>query len=280
MAKSPGLQPHLIRSRALRALREAFFHTRPAIELDDRGYVPHFSDNLLPSVRPDDFEADLRSGDGNELGSKFRAVHSSSALAVNVFGPFRTRVSKLMLPGSGPFTKLEFERKCPNGVSSRSPNLDLLLEGPEGIVGIESKLTEPLSRHRADFSPKYYDKIRDERRSSVWFREMCRLEENPHLYSWLDAAQLIKHAFGLIRTFPDQTVKLLYLFWEPRNSEDYPLFAEHRHEITVFSESVRDSSLAFQVMSYHELWCCWCEMAPSWISAHIENIKARYELDL
>ena len=66
------------------------------------------------------------------------------------------------------------------------------------------------------------------------FREMHRLVESPRSYLWLDAAQLVKHAFGLAYTFPDRPVTLIYLFWEPSNPEAYPIFAEHRAEVDRF----------------------------------------------
>ena len=112
-------------------------------------YVQSTLTALLPPVGLADFEDDLQAGDRNELEGKFKAVHSSSALAVNVFAPFRARSSELIVPGSRFITGLEFERKCPIGVGGKAPNLDILLTGPAGIIGIESKLTEPLSRHHA-----------------------------------------------------------------------------------------------------------------------------------
>ena len=269
-----------IRAGALRALHGAFVRANPLVEVDTQGYMHDVTENLLPFVRLADFEADLRAGDGNELEGKFKAVHSSSVLAINVFAPFRARGSELILPGSGSITGLEFERKCPHGVSGRAPNLDVLLTGPDGVIGIESKLTEPLSRHRAVFSPKYREKIRDERRESAWFREMLRLEEDPGRYAWLDTAQLVKHAYGLAHTFPDNPVTLFYLYWEPRNAERFPLFVEHRREIDAFSERVARSRPSFRAMSYAELWCTWSENAPSWLTAHLDAMRARYEVDL
>ena len=269
-----------LRTRSLRALRDAFAQENPRVEVDTKGYVREFTENLLPTVRLADFEADLRAGDGNELAGKFRAVHSSSALAVNAFAPFRSRCSELTFPGSGSITGLEFERKCPHGVSSPPPNLDVLLTGPAGVVGIESKLTEPLSRHRAVFSPKYRERIQDERREGAWFQEMSALEEDPKRYAWLDAAQLVKHAFGLAHTFPDGAVTLLYLYWEPRNAERFPLLVEHRGEIDAFSGRVAGSRPSFGTMTYPELWRTWSEAPPSWLTVHLDALRARYDVEI
>ena len=148
-----------IKPRVKRLLREALVRRRPDpdIVVDRDGYVGSFTDNLLPLVSPADFEADLRAGDGNELETKFCAAHSSSALAVNCFAPFRTRIDDLTLPFAGAFSKLEFERKCPALPDRRHPprghpHLDVLLSGADGVVGVESKLIEYFDRHRAKFS--------------------------------------------------------------------------------------------------------------------------------
>src|SRR5207249_4740582 len=106
------------------------------------------------------------------------------------------------------------------------PNLDVIAEGPNGVVAIESKCLEHLTTHVAFFSPAYDAEIRDGRRHTSWFQEMLRLVKEPRAYRWLDAAQLVKHAFGLAHTFTDQRATLLYLFWEPSNPEIFRVFAE------------------------------------------------------
>ncbi|PKP68316.1 MAG: hypothetical protein CVT82_15690 [Alphaproteobacteria bacterium HGW-Alphaproteobacteria-4] len=270
------------RSRALDALRSAFARQRPDLLIDDKGYAPDFRDTLLPLVATDDFEADLQAGDGNELQTKFRAAHSSSGLAVNCFAPFRARIADLALPGNGRFDALQFERKCPTGLrGGRAPNLDVLLTGPTNVVGIESKLTEYLARHQAAFSPAYAEQIRDDRREHGYFREMLRLVDAPDSYHWLDAAQLIKHAFGLARCFRDRPVTLLYLFWEPANPDAAPEFAAHRQEISAFAERVAGSTPEFRAMSYPELWRTWHDAGPAaWLAQHIAALRERYEVTL
>lgn len=274
LGKSP------IRSRALVALGVALARRRPDIVIDDKGYAPDFRDTLLPLVVPDDFEADLQAGDGNELQTKFRAAHSSSGLAVNCFAPFRNRTADLTLPGHGPFEMLKFEQKCPTGLrGGRAPNLDVLLSGPTNMVGIESKLTEYLARHRAAFSPAYAERFRDDRCEQGFFREMLRLVDAPESYVWLDAAQLIKHAFGLARCFRDRPVTLLYLYWEPANPDAAPEFVAHRQEVTEFAERVAGSTPKFRAMSYPELWRSWDIAKPApWLVPHIAALRDRYEV--
>ncbi|MGX6647846.1 PGN_0703 family putative restriction endonuclease [Maricaulaceae bacterium MS644] len=277
--KQESISERPTKFRVIRALSEAFSRQHPDIALDLNGYAADFHGTLLPGVSPEDFEGDLSSGDGNELETKFRAAHSSSGLAVNCFAPFRQRIADLTMPGHSGFDTLQFERKCPTGLrGGRAPNLDVVLSGPNSVLAIESKLTEYLSAHRADFSPAYEAQIRDARRDQGYFREMLRLQDRPDHYTWLDAAQLIKHSFGLARSFPDRPVTLLYLFWEPANPNAGPEFAAHRDEIDEFRARVEGSSPAFEAMSYPELWQSWRDSAPTpgWLNEHLENLQGRY----
>ena len=260
------------------ALIECFRRSRPQVALDEKGYVREASLNLIERVHLEDFEADLRQGDGNEMEEKFRAVHSSSALAVNVFAPFKANPAGLRLPGGSGFAKLQFERKCPHGIPGRrSPNLDLLADGPSGVVAVESKCLETLTPHVANFAPAYEYEIKDQRRQSAWFREMQRLVKEPKTYRWLDAAQLVKHAFGVAHTFPGQPVTLLYIFWEPANANEFPIFAEHRDEVTRFAESISGGGPEFVAMSYPELWRLWdTQSEPEWLYSHVQNLRLRY----
>lgn len=260
------------------ALRHGFVQSAPQTVLNGNGYVSEAIQNLIDGVQLADFEADLRQGDGNELEGKFRAAHSSSALAVNTFGPFRSRLADLRLPGGSRFASLCFERKCPHGLRGRKPpNLDALAECPDGIVAIESKCLEPLSPHVAEFAPAYKAEITDTRRSTAWFREMLRLIEEPRAYRWLDAAQLIKHAFGLAHTFAGRPITLLYLFWEPSNPQAYATFSEHRTEVSRFAASVHESGIEFVAMSYPELWESWKRgTPPQWLLAHLDRLDTRY----
>ena len=270
-----------VKTRALHALRAAFMRQHPGALVDEKGYASHFHEVLLPQVSADDFEADMRAGDGQELETKFRAAHSSSALAVNAFAPFRRRMADFTLPFGGEFETLSFERKCPTGLrGGRSPNLDVLLSGPDCVVGIESKLTEYLAAHPAKFSDAYAEQICDERCEQGYFQEMLRLMKQPGSYSFLDAAQLIKHAFGLANNFRGRPVILLYLFWEPANANEFPVFAAHRQEVDAFSEKMAVSKPAFKAMSYNELWHYWrgCRNVPEWLSVHIDAMQGRYHI--
>jgi hypothetical protein len=109
---------------------------------------------------------------------------------------------------------------------------------------------------------------------------MEQLVRDRQAFCWLDAAQLVKHAFGLAYTFPNRATALLYLFWEPPNSNAYPIFAAHRAEVTRFAASIRGASLQFIAMSYAELWALWdAQPQFDWIPAHVSRLRARYAVE-
>jgi hypothetical protein len=267
------------------ALAAGLRRANPDVDVDSQGYVSDIRANLLATVRSDDFMADVEQGSGNELvakGSrkaKFCAAHSSSALAVNTFGPFKRDVAALRIGDWTGFSTLSFERKCPHGLPAPAtpPNLDVLAESRDTIVAIESKCLEPLMPKIAAFKPAYESAITDRRRQGVWFKQMQWSIENPASFRCLDVAQLVKHAFGLAYTFPLRPVTLLYLFWEPANADAHPFFAVHRAEVARLAASVATGTPAFAAMSYPELWAAWSSQSePDWLRAHVAHLRTRY----
>ncbi len=102
--------------RAKQALAERLRTT--GILCDDNGYVGHPTENVLcPDTWPA-IQGDLTNGAGDELGTsrggrvgvppKFCAAHSSSALAVNAFGPWRNDPRSLPLGGMNGFISIQF----------------------------------------------------------------------------------------------------------------------------------------------------------------------------
>lgn len=264
------------------ALSSALLRCAPHVQLNKNGYTLEMEENLISGVRPVDFVSDLLQGDGNELGGKFRAAHSSSALAVNTFAPFKADPGALRLPGGDRFTGLSFERKCPHGLRGTSPNLDLIAEYLGGIVAVESKCLEPLSVHRPEFAPAYFRGITDSRRETGWFAEMVRLSLNPSAYRWLDAGQLIKHSLGISHTFRNRPATLLYLFWEPLNPDAHPVFEEHRQEIRQFAHAVNgNGGPVFTALSYPDLWASWEQGGlPSGLKEHLGRLRMRYAVSI
>ena len=149
-------------------------------------------------------------------------------------------------------------------------------------MAIESKCTEYIrDKNTPNFSPAYFEQIQDERRTDKWFPAMEQIASGHLAFARLDAAQLIKHAFGLARCFKENPCTLLYLFWEPSNAARFPIFPEHREEIARFAELVKGGFPRFSAMSYPELWSWWfsqSETRGSWLIEHISNLQDRYSL--
>lgn len=266
-----------IRTACTQSLRKALTNAKGSQAVDTAGYAYALADNLVHGLSLDDFQADFAEGAGQELDGKMRAAHSSSALAVNCFGRWASDPSSLTMCEQTGFNKLQFEAKCPTGVGRMPPHLDLILTGPEGILAIESKCTEYLSRHKAEFADAYVDKITDHRSGTGWFAEMLTLRQQPDKYRFLDAAQLIKHYYGIAHTYPEVPITLLYLYWEPENAVEYDDFTNHRNEIDEFSDAVTGSGVSFLGLSYPKLWKDWANQnQPSWLGQHLTNLKARY----
>ncbi|MCK4468477.1 MAG: hypothetical protein KAU60_09010, partial [Desulfobacterales bacterium] len=98
------------------AVRHAYIK-RHDFPVSDKGYVCCLENNLLPSIKlPADVYRELEGGSGNELKEKFKALHSSSALAVNAFAKWKSNTTDLFLCGKNGFKSLTFEKKCPTGL--------------------------------------------------------------------------------------------------------------------------------------------------------------------
>lgn len=245
---------------------------------DTQGYVPNVTDNLLPGVRLEQFESDLRKGGGHELDKKFRALHSSSALAINTFAPFKTEPTHLPVLSREGFESLVFEKQLPTGLRGTPPNLDVFLQREHEVVAIESKFLEYCSAKEAVYSDSYSRKALPLAEDSWW--EVLEESKRGQLQH-LDVAQLVKHYLGLVNLIAQEkfaNATLLYLFWEPVNWRDFEECRTHRREIEALASKVRSSRVHFRSLSYLELWESW-EGIPS-LASHVEHLKSRYRMTL
>ena len=246
---------------------------------DTKGYTRSPQENLLPGINLATVEDDLRRGDGDELRMKFTAVHSSSALAVNCFAPFKVEPNRLVLSGTQGAAKLEFECKLKIFHGGRSPNLDVWIQRGHDVVAVESKLLEYLRPKKPEFS-RAYDRLAPPKSDSHWWRVYEEAKKGTEQH--LDRAQLVKHYFGL-NNFreknpegPEQT--LLYIFWEPLNWLDVKECRQHRDEVKTFAEAVSPSQIKFRWMTYNDLWEEWSAVPD--LGGHAHSLKARYEVRL
>ncbi len=280
MSREDMTNPGAVRAACLFGLKEGMDHARHEVRIDDKGYVDRPEDNLLGGLAIEVFEADLSAGAGQELTGKFLAVHSSSALAVNCFAPIKAAGVPFSIGSNSKLLVEGFERRFPTGLArAQPPHLDVVASGANELVAIESKCVEYLSPKQPVFSDRYESGIADERAAGPWYAEMMRLRSGSGAtYRWLDAAHLIKHAFGLALAQPARLTTLVYIFWEPMDADFSPLFAEHRAEIAAFAERVAGGSPGFEAMSYPELWNAWDETGDPFLTRHVAALRARYEV--
>lgn len=263
-----------ILERAKARLLEAACAARPNAAFDAAGYASRLEENLIEGVRRIQFEADYLAGAGRELGGKMRAAHSSAALVVNAFAPWRERPARMTIGGFSGFNTLRFEAVYPTGLGGTPPHLDLAAEGACPLV-VESKLVEYLTPKAAVFS-RAYDTIGDSRCDSPWFGLIAKLRCYSAAYRYLDAAQLVKYALGLMRGCPQAT--LVYLFWEPVNWCEFREFREHRDEIADLHASIVAATPVLHAMTYAQLWEEWLHAdSEGWISTHVARLRQRYE---
>jgi hypothetical protein len=245
----------------------------------EKGYTRLPQENLLLGIDLATVEDDLRGGDGDELRMKFCAVHSSCALAVNCFAPFKAKPGRLQLLGTQGATDVRFEKKLPIFAGRISPNLDVWIERGDGVVAVESKLLEYLSPKKPEFSPTY-KALAPPKSDPCWWGVYEEAKKGTE--GRLDRAQLIKHYFGLNefrhrhRECPKLT--LLYLFWEPLNWSELGECRKHREEVGAFAQAVADSPIEFRWMTYSDLWEEWSAVPD--LAGHASHLKARYQVRL
>jgi hypothetical protein len=245
---------------------------------------------FLPGLPVDLIRACYAAAPGNEIASgKFDNRRSSAALSANTFGKYLAHPEALPpLPGDSavdwPARHVQLEATLrfpwPGG---RLPCLDVLITTQRRVIGIESKRFEPFRSFRsARLSEAYrrplwgaamqgYERVRD------------RLLEQPALYHHLDAAELVRHAFGL-RTAVHRDGRLrglrpvlVYLHAEPSHRPDgRPIPREalvaHRHELERFSRDVADDEVKFRALSYRALLAGWAAMADLESASHAAAI--------
>jgi hypothetical protein len=252
-------------SRGLLLRRQRSWARRAGKIVDAAGYLPTVNDNLrqpLSATALADFAArgaaefyDAESGGGHR--ARMRAVHSSTALAVNVFD-FWNSVDSAPLAGalglSAPIRRIAFEPHLPTGPAGNPANPDILLELESGdVVAIECKFSEWLvpRRQRAGlFHDRYFPPGR-----AVWRAAglpACQaladeLQSGRDYFRYLDARQLLKHALGLQALRPERHC-LIYLYF------DWPgcLGELHRAEITRLAGKT-GIELGFRALTYQHL---------------------------
>jgi len=229
-------------------------------------YTAELNDNLFKHL-PDEVEKQFNQADGNELTiscngdlPKIQAVHSSSALVVNIFSywlenPGAIAVAcKLSSPKNKHILTMRFEAKIPIREDfKRTPNIDVLFEVQGNkkfqAFAVESKFLEPFSgRTNKSLNPVYLND------GELWvglpnLRKLgTLLSSGNQEFRYLDAVQLIKHVLCLNRAYKKR-FKLLYLYYQVQCEED----TNHLAEINKFNTILEKDQVEFRWLSYQKL---------------------------
>lgn len=242
--------------------------------------------DLLPGVPEHLIRAALSKAGGNEIDSgKLASPESSAALAVNTFGWFIERPADLpsfpSLDGiDWPARQVAVERQMRFPWSGGChPWLDAAVETTTHVIGVESKRFEPFRDVTSVSLSDAYDR-------DVWGDRMVpftamrdALRSGAVAFAHLDAAQLVKHAFGLVTEGRrlGKTPVLLYLFAEPerRGTTLIPAntLARHRAEIDNFAGAVAGAEVRFGACSYRKWLAGWTGDARQ----HSDALLARFK---
>ena len=235
------------------------------------------SERFLPGVPCDLIEEMFASAPGNEIESgKFDHPESSARLAANAFGYFVRQPGLLPpLPGCDderwPATRVALEETVSFPWSGgRHPVLDVLVETPSAVIGIESKRFEPFRRprRRPAFSDTYMrPEWGDRMKGYQYIRDDIRQEDGRAV--GLDCAQLVKHALALrTKVHRAETARrpkpiLFYVYAEPGC---WPMTKEpvrpesnsvHRRQVRDFAERVEGDEVRFVHCTYRQILSYW-----------------------
>ena len=228
------------------------------ISCDSRGYLCDAEVNLWKPLSRHARNA-FEKGAGSELKGHMRALHSSSALAANLFDYWTDRDKTLLLWALGikddSAKSLDFEAQFPTRLEGTPPHLDVAIILDSGyVIAIESKFTEFLQRStrgKPKFKPSYFPSDR-----GLWVNKglpQCQtlaeeLYENPRPFEFLDPGQLLKHALGLATQLGSE-FSLYYLYYDHPGDRS----EAHKREIACFADRVGDE-IRFKSLTHQEVY--------------------------
>ncbi len=252
-----------------------------------RAYTKKLNDNLFQPLLPR-VKVNFENGDGNELAgypSKMQAVHSSSALGLNIFQYWinENEISKIAYACRfcNKETRISediiFEKKYQIDKKFRfRPNIDVVIKNDSTskykVFAIECKFSEAYTtREHSGVKKKYLE-------LDIWedipaIKKLAhRISPKDNDFQYLHSAQLIKHILALKKAFGKKGFRLVYLWYNVPGLEG----AKHQEEISKFTEIINKDEIYFHALSYQDLIS---KLAKSFRNNHreyIEYITYRY----
>lgn len=276
---SPALAPIAAQTQArykfLDAYRQSLFRRRldtnnvTSVNATLRLLAENAATARLQQVHPD-------------ASARLRDACSSSALAVNTFGPFRRHPHRLVIGGISGFTETEFEHQCSNGLPGANHYFNFWGATRDCVVAVETTFLDVLNPQTAKFSERYDRPFLGTDSTAAiaearWTAVFRALRDDPNTYRHLDAAQLMKDYLGLKHSYPDRRRVLIYVYWEPSNAAALSEYMDHRKEVADFAMRVRGLETRFMALSCPDLWNEWQDV-PTWpgMPEHLARLRARY----
>jgi hypothetical protein len=231
----------------------------------DRGrpmYTIDLDHNLFRPLRKD-VRTSFEAGAGSELPDKMRAIHSSSALGVNVFQYWKSISAVPVIAAACGFCRrgsevscdIQFEEKSPiDGVPGIPPHIDVVIHNkPEASIkrfAIECKFSEAYGAFkRLGLKQKYLDC------SHIWddiptLRALAQhICPDDNEFKHLHPAQLIKHILAMKGQVGPDGFRLLYLWYDVLGEQGKC----HHDEVAKFARVTKEDGIKFHSLTYQEL---------------------------
>ena len=231
-------------------------------------YTVDLNQNLFEPLLEEN-QKRFKDGNGHEdqgsldAPAKMQALHSSSALGVNIFQYWQKRGLFNGIASSCGFCNrnsnysesIVFEDKY--RIDTKfviPPNIDVVFHNNESspfkLFAVECKFSEAYGgRAHGGLKSEY---LKEEK---LW-ADLTALNElgwetnrDAKRYTYLDAAQLIKHILGLKTSVGRKGFKFLYLWYDVLGNEG----ASHRAEVEDFTKIAKSDEINFHAMTYQEL---------------------------
>ena len=232
-------------------------------------YTQTLEENLYEALTPENM-TQFEAGDGGEVHdkadgpAKMKALHSSSAIAVNIF-QYWSKIEKvpqiahacgLCMASNHGSEKICFEKKYPiDAAFQYPPNIDVVIENSKStqykVFAVECKFSEAYrSRKHDGIKPKYLG-LEDLWKDIPEIHKLAkRISPEDQYFKHLHPAQLIKHILGLKKEYGSKRAfRLLYLWYDVHGEESYT----HRQEIEKFKEIAKADGIKFSAHSYQRL---------------------------
>jgi hypothetical protein len=257
-----------------------------------KNYTENLDDNFFEKLTHETILA-IKGGDGGELTSvggnptKMNALHSSSALGVNIFQYWKSinKVSDiafacgLCASENKNSINITFEEKFVISNSfPKAPNIDVVIHNTNDsdikAFGIECKFSEAYgSREHSGLKEKYLVEIPDQWVDIPNIFEFAKTKSPDYkIFHHLHPAQLFKHILGLKRKYGKKHFRLLYLWYDVYGTDG----AGHRKEIETFKEIAKKDDVMIHSLSYQELICKLANQFYDGNEKYVDYITDRY----